>query len=243
MHTVYVNLDRETERRQWMDQQANLLGLTIERVPAVDGTSLAQSEIKAVTSKSRKAISPGAIGCFLSHRAVWGAMLQGEHSHVAIFEDDVRISPAAKLFLTDSSWIPADADIVRLEKKQGKPVAGTTSIPVHDRHLRRLYGKDAGAAGYIISRNCAVILLARLTRLTEEFDQMLFNRRSPICRSLRIYKLYPSLCVQDQKRFQSSIERMKFLPRFAQNIANTTQRGMDRLRAPEPADRYVAEFR
>ncbi|MBN9074742.1 MAG: glycosyltransferase family 25 protein [Rhizobiales bacterium] len=242
MRSVYVNLDRATDRRAWMERQAEIARIEIERVPAVDGRSLTADEIAAVTTNSR--LSKGAIGCFLTHRRIWKDMLESSRSHLAIFEDDARISPSASLFLADAAWIPADADIVRLEKKQSRPVASVASIPtLDDRELRRLYGKDAGTAGYIISWDCAAILSACLTQLTAEFDQMLFNRRSPICRSLRIYKLYPSLCIQDQETFPGSIDRAKLLPRFIENAMIGAQRCLDRLRAPEPTRRYAAEFR
>lgn len=239
MKAVYVNLDRAVDRRARVEEQASRYGFEVERLEAVDGNAIPLHERSAIQAATR--LSVGAIGCFLSHRRAWE--MATREKHLAIFEDDVRFSPSIPQFLADASWIPADADIVRLEKKQGKPVAGATSVPALDRHLRRLYGKDAGTAGYIISGDCAAILLTRLTRLTEEFDQILFNTRSPICRSLRIYKLYPSLCVQDQKTFESSIERTSLLPRFAQNLVNKAQRGLDRMRAPEPAQRFTAEFR
>lgn len=200
MHRVYINLDRTPERREWMQAKADAMGLSFERVPAVDGRALSDAECEAVAGNtSRERLSAAAIGCFLSHRKAWEIAVRSEADYTAIFEDDMHLSDAIAPFLASDSWIPRDADIVRLERHDRLcPVEAVHTRTMGNRRLHRLRGRDVGTGGYVISKECAGRLLREVTAISRDFDQVLFNGESALFGSLTIYKVVPALCVQDK---------------------------------------------
>ena len=64
-----INLDRAPERWASISRLAAERGLTIERVPAVDGRDPAALAMAAAAPDG--GLSPAEIACFESHRRVW----------------------------------------------------------------------------------------------------------------------------------------------------------------------------
>ena len=63
-----INLDRSWQRREYMEGQANQLGLAYERISAVDGLNVPEwlrSEFDGPHT-----MSPGEVGCYASHLVV-----------------------------------------------------------------------------------------------------------------------------------------------------------------------------
>ncbi|RWQ32768.1 MAG: glycosyltransferase family 25 protein [Mesorhizobium sp.] len=201
MRALYINLASSTDRRDWFDAQAVRLGLNIERFDAIASGSIEESVA------FRFGVSKSTVACFYSHRAVWNKIANGPDEYVAIFEDDAHLSADLSAFLDDPSWIPADADIVHIEKL-GKRFWGIDAgQKAFGRNLYRAISNFCGAAGYIISRDCAAKLYATFTEISRDFDQSLFNDIP----GLKFYKIGPALCEQDRftanPRFPSVIAR------------------------------------
>lgn len=183
-----------------MEEQAKATGLHFERFAAVDGS--------ARNNLPKFPVSPGAIGCFLSHRELWGAIATGHASHAIVLEDDVHLSHEAASFFSDLSWVPKDADVVHVGGSLRHCVVLRKWLPVGDRRLFRAIGENGGTEAYIISKHCATKLHRDFLTIDKEFDQILFNGGRP---DLKIYKILPALCIQDhassEPRFESLIER------------------------------------
>lgn len=84
----YINLDRATERRGYMEAHFAELappGVTLTRTPAIDASEAASAPGGA--SATEKA-------CFLSHLKAIRELHDGR-SHLLVLEDDVILSPAA----------------------------------------------------------------------------------------------------------------------------------------------------
>lgn len=212
MKCVYINLDRCSARREWMQQIGGMMGLSLERVSAVDGKTLSKAEIEAIGGPPpHDRLSASAIGCFLSHRKAWEIAVRSGADHTAIFEDDMHFSKATPAFLVDDSWVPRDADIVRLELYRSRCEVEAASIrTLGNRRLHLLRGTDVGTGAYIISQVCAQRLLDEVTTIYREFDQILFNTESPVFHKLKIYKLIPSLCVQDKFQDLANVPGQSF---------------------------------
>jgi GR25 family glycosyltransferase involved in LPS biosynthesis len=75
---VYINLDRSTERRVAMEDQISRYGLRYERFSAADGNVLGVPTT----------LTPGEIGCFLSHCLLARRYLDCS-THIHVVEDDV----------------------------------------------------------------------------------------------------------------------------------------------------------
>ncbi|RUU03284.1 glycosyltransferase family 25 protein [Mesorhizobium sp. USDA-HM6] len=220
VRSFYINLAVSVDRREWFDTQASRLGLDIERFDAVSKASIADS-VAAQFNVSKEAVA-----CFFSHRAIWKEIADGSDGFAAIFEDDAHLSADLPGFLNDVSWIPADADIVHLERWGKRFVGIETGQRALGRKLYQAFSGFAGTAAYIISRECAAKLHATFTQINQEFDQHLFNDGLP---GLKIYKIGPALCIQD--RFTAA-------PRFPSVIVR--HETPKRIRAPGAVLREVA---
>jgi glycosyl transferase, family 25 len=91
---VYVvSIERNRERRALLE--ADLGGaLPLVYLPGVDGSRLTESELsaeyddRAANVRYGRSLSPGQIGCALSHRRVYQDLLDRGHRRVLVLEDD-----------------------------------------------------------------------------------------------------------------------------------------------------------
>jgi glycosyl transferase family 25 len=219
-----INLDRSADRLAHMRAQFEGSGLSFERVAGVDGGVMSAESARVFSQRTlrggAKAWLSGQIGCFLSHQKAWNRIVLGHGEWSAIFEDDNILSADLPAFVTDEQWIPADADIVRLETT-GNGVRLGAAAPCRGRSLRRVQSPSWGAGGYLLRREVALWLLHAPERYYLPVDRMLFDTASSgLARALRVYQLSPALCVQDKyfkdragrKGFSSLIDGPNFVP-------------------------------
>ena len=95
---VYViNLDCAEDRMLSMDQQLSAIDVNYERIPAIKGNSLTETEINIEYSAAlnkkyfRADLSLGEIGCYISHKNVWRKMVAENIEFAVILEDDMII--------------------------------------------------------------------------------------------------------------------------------------------------------
>ena len=94
-----INLDRATERLEFVKPNINQLGLPVERISAIDGNLLSEEEIQKVCDQEKfkkyfKMLpEKGTIGCSLSHEKALRTFLESEYEFALIFEDDVEFDP------------------------------------------------------------------------------------------------------------------------------------------------------
>jgi GR25 family glycosyltransferase involved in LPS biosynthesis len=103
---VYVvNLDSNKERLVSIDKELKTLGGVFgdyTRLSAVNGKELGEDYIKNITSECSyfflknklrynhyQIDSVGAIGCFLSHKAIWEDIIKNNYQNVIVLEDDI----------------------------------------------------------------------------------------------------------------------------------------------------------
>ncbi|MBO7454041.1 MAG: glycosyltransferase family 25 protein [Alphaproteobacteria bacterium] len=94
-----INLDRATERLEFVKPNIDQLGFPVERISAVDGKLLSEEELRKVCDykkfKGYFKMLPerGTIGCSLSHEKALERFLESEYEFALIFEDDVIFNP------------------------------------------------------------------------------------------------------------------------------------------------------
>jgi glycosyl transferase family 25 len=87
-----LNLDRSVDRWKLASEQMSLAGLTVERLPAVDGRQLSKEELRNKSTRIATYLQPrGVIGCYLSHRKFWQLVVDRNLDAAIIFEDDVKL--------------------------------------------------------------------------------------------------------------------------------------------------------
>ncbi|WP_315924296.1 glycosyltransferase family 25 protein [Mesorhizobium sp. SP-1A] len=201
MKVYFINLDRSPERRGWFEAQAARLGLDAVRIEAVDARQLPDIEIERLRglSSGRNSLSPGEIGCFLSHRKIWQAVLDGADEWAFAAEDDLHLAQDAARFINDGGWIPLGADLVKAETNLQQTIELSWRVAGHpfDRELRRLRSFHYGSGGYFISRGAAVHLLSFSENRCEPLDVILFSPVLGSLRQLHVLQLSPAICLQD----------------------------------------------
>jgi glycosyl transferase family 25 len=160
------------------------------------------------------------MGCFLSHYTAWGKIAEGTEKFCAVFEDDIHVSNDLGKILNDSSWIPQNADIIRLETSTNR--IRLTANPVLNHMNRNLYGVKSTswcAGAYIISRKTAQQLVDLPAVYHEPADVILYHFiESIIAKELNILQFNPALCTQD-KHLAKSTNNVN----FASNIEFDTE--------------------
>lgn len=182
-----------------MHEILSRLHLHYTRVQGVDGTKLDESGcLEHVKPSLQRPLSRGEIACFLSHRACWERIAASRAQFGAVFEDDVHLSPDAAAWLSNSTWIPEDADIIKLEMFRRKVIVDRATVHLNpERQLMRLRSQHVGAAGYILRRETARMLLGLSEKISHPVDLFLFNPKCGPFEQMAIYQMHPALCVQD----------------------------------------------
>ena len=103
MKIFVLNLERAVERRQSMLQHLSGLGIEAEILPAVEGARLPPSSLPAGTDPR---LSPGEVGCYLSHVRFWEIVVERGLEHAIVLEDDVLCSP--RLRYTTGNYLDVD---------------------------------------------------------------------------------------------------------------------------------------
>ncbi|MBB5754777.1 glycosyltransferase family 25 protein [Prosthecomicrobium pneumaticum] len=193
-----INLDRHAERRARMEAHGRAIGLTFERVAAVDAAETPGGVLAAARSATPGAyhLSDPEVACTLSHRIAWRRFLDTSEPYAAIFEDDVTIAPVAAHLLARTGWIPADARLVKLETFRHRVIVSSAVTRVDGLALRRLASLHFGTAGYILDRAAAALLLAVSERLTVSTDNIVFQLAPFRKPRLVTYQLDPAVVVQ-----------------------------------------------
>lgn len=210
MKCLVINLDRSTDRLAHVTAEFERAGVAFERVAAVDALALPDLGSMPVRKRpvSQTRLTDGEIACLLSHRACWSAIAAGDDAYVAIFEDDVMLSEKTGPLLAGRGWIPADADIVKLETFLHRTIVGVKQVAAgHGFSASRLYDVHMGSAGYIVSKKAAGALLGATQEICVPVDHVLFNPKLETSPGKVVYQLWPALCAQEQFLGR---ERVKF---------------------------------
>ncbi|WP_352604345.1 glycosyltransferase family 25 protein [Mesorhizobium sp. M0488] len=191
MRCLVINLDRSPARLAHMTAEFSRIGVTFDRVAAVDG--LSSPEIADMSAN----LSLSEIACFLSHKACWQIIAKGDDAYCAIFEDDAVLTETAGRLLASEGWIPNGADIIKMETVFRKAVIAMKQVFVgHGYVLHRLHGLHSGSAGYIVSRQAARDLVEATQNNELPIDDVIFNQALATSSSKVIYQLSPALCTQ-----------------------------------------------
>jgi len=249
MKCLLINLDRSPDRLAHMRSEFARIGIGFERVAGIDAKDhpdlglQPQHAIHAI-----RPLSGSEIACLHSHRACWTIIAQDDAPYGAVFEDDMIFSAKAGGLLADTSWVPADADIVKLETFFARTVIQRGRVPVgHGFSVFRLRKGHAGAGGYLLSRQAARDFLKATARVNVAVDDLLFNPMLPVSANKMIYQLVPALCAQDQfvgDRLPSLLDQERDAARTASGLM-TTHRKPTAVRISREAGRtmrWIADF-
>lgn len=164
-----INLERDQDRRSYMQGELDKLGIEAEFVPAVDGSRLHQSVYQRYDQHKCLRVYgvdmlPAEVGCYLSHYKLYERILDEDIETALILEDDLIFDRAFPqiinnfLKLQDIDWQilrlttlrPKVANPLR-PKFIGRRLANI--VPGHN--LYRLKTHVLGAGAYLINQRGA----------------------------------------------------------------------------------------
>ena len=174
---VCISLDRRPDRWTAFKERADAAGLAVQRVSAVDSKSFVAYKHPAVslgtahniyykTRRSHYEIdAAGAVGCSLSHFAVWKQLLASSAPAALVFEDDAPIPANLKPRLDAVlAAAPADWDMIQLQRTDyGGGIYGCKPVGPDGKEGSpwELCTSLMGSYAYLVSRKGAEALLAR----------------------------------------------------------------------------------
>lgn len=178
-----INLARDIQRREYMENHLKELGLYAEFVQAVDGRDLCAADRKAYNRSKALRVYGGdmidaEIGCYLSHYRLLQRIIAENIPYALILEDDVALFPA--LMPTVQAFLKKDMafDIVRLETLRGKVKEPQSKKflgqRLHDFDQASLYRLDTHVLGfgvYLISQAGAQRLVSYGKEMFMPIDQ------------------------------------------------------------------------
>lgn len=202
MKAYCINLDRRPDRLAHMTAEFARAGIPFERIPAVDGQNpeVAAAAARLPPSSENRRMSGGAYGCLLSHREFWRRLVESGDPWGMVFEDDLLLAPEMGGLLSDD-WIPAGADIIKMETLGFRRIH--VSAKRHEigrgRYVARLHSTHFGTGGYIVNSSAARRLLAETAHTGEPVDHVLFNSALPFFQTIVIFQMIPAPVLQGDK--------------------------------------------
>ncbi len=203
-----INLAERRDRWDRMQQVATDAGVSLIRVDACDADDAGRFEpppTKLKTQSGRK-LATVEVACVLSHWKSWRMFIESNAAAAVVLEDDVVLSPDFAALL-QADWIPAQADIVRIEaSRRDNVLEHIRSIPGHDRQLGRMKTSQYGTGGYAITRKGAEKLINAQGAILDPIDMTMFSRRSPLFRKLVTYQMFPAPVIQGMIAYGATTE-------------------------------------
>lgn len=162
---VFINLDKDGERRARIETQLSQLGLRGERLPAVWWKDLPQAEQNSLyspTHNSNQYFQPlvdGEKGCYTSHIQAWRQLLASDALALIVLEDDVVLEEAFAPVVQAIAALGNGWDMVKLMgRPSGEKIRAATPLtPTH--RLIQYQRVPSFTAGYMVSRAGARKLL------------------------------------------------------------------------------------
>lgn len=206
MKTFVVNLAKHIDRMASIDSQLKNLGIEYERIEAVYGKALSKMERRRDYRLFRawliygRALSDGALGCSLSHVAIYKKMVEQNIEKALILEDDVLIDSCANSVI---ARVDKFLDVKRKQAitfnahgvKSGGDVCRGDVVPVNGFSCTDMYAITLPAAAEILRVNYPVSVKADGWARWHRFF------------GLELYRAYPTVARQDNERFGTEIAR------------------------------------
>ncbi len=159
-----INLDSSTDRLAHMHATLSRLGLSYERIPAIDGTKLSQDEIKHRYSSfwfqlfHGRQMSPGELGCALSHKLAYRRIVEDQLDWGLVLEDDVLLDDSLLELLQALFGVKLPAEIIQLYFSEQRRHKLPTLKEVAGKRLVAFTGAHASAIAYLVSHSAAIKL-------------------------------------------------------------------------------------
>jgi glycosyl transferase family 25 len=195
-----INLRRSESRLATMTKKFDELGLSFQRIDAVDGKARGP-EANALFAAQRPRANgwlPGAIGCFMSHFNAWEAIAKADSEFGVVFEDDVHIASALPELLNHVGNYLDRMDVLRLEAtKHQVRLDHNDVVNIGETKLIKVTSETWCTGAYVMPKRVAKLLLLDPLYTHSPVDFFLFDKgTSVVARRNRVFQTVPAVCVQ-----------------------------------------------
>ncbi len=171
---IYViSLARAAERRAAISAHLQALGLKYELVDGVDGRALPAEEHARLLAPGVTFQSPGVVGCYMSHMAVYRRLIEAGDTAALVLEDDAALNPAVVPLLR-SGLATLDFDYCFLDcGNDREPVFYDPDARLslgHGFTAFALSGGPEGTHAMIVTREAAALRLRHGLPIQHAFD-------------------------------------------------------------------------
>lgn len=213
---LFINLDKDSERRSRMEEQLQQLHLSAQRLPAVWWQNLSTQQ-KTLHHKSEsthnqyfKPLGNGEKGCYCSHLAACQTLLESDAPALVVFEDDVQLLPTLPQVLEAIQTLPTENwDLIKLFGRAREKIASRRPSGVIGHDWITYRRVPSFAAGYVISRSGAEKILRTRIPFGRPVD---VDMRFWFENDLRVFGVYPPVIALDDTSLTSSIWAQKEAP-------------------------------
>lgn len=170
---LVLNLEEHTYRKLHIMDLFSKLNIDYEFFTGIDGRKLDLKNLPYGLTLNAN-LTRGRIGCFCSHYAIWKKIVENNWNKTLIFEDDVIVDDISDEIIDEINSYD-DYDILYLSFFDE---CAHTKVPItnyiytyHSDIIKGPYNFNT----YIITLNCAKILLEKLSNITSTIDGQLFD--------------------------------------------------------------------
>ncbi len=242
MKIFIINLSHRTDRKAFMGRQLTEFNLEAEFVEAVDGKNLKPEEATLydeVTARIRngKVLSPGELGCALSHRKIYEKMTQESISEALILEDDIVLTKefvalfGNKKILQSKqwSWLQVDYPLIDIQEWLRSSVWQSKRNPLFVMYAALKFPYIFAMSFYEVFRNTSTspsnphiayfprpLYFAGCYFVKRDAAKILLDLATPV--------VYPADRLPNQARFKKGFHMLGVVPRLVrqdrQNLAS-----------------------
>lgn len=203
-----INLKDSKERLSRMQDILGRLDIDFERIEAVNGKAMDPAKVLEIQyplndlyyrTRFTRLLSPGEVGCYLSHIACWKRLVNSNEQWALIMEDDIIVSSLAGQYMKSCDWIPPQVDVCQLSmlnhKKNKDFIVGFERLKVDDRLtlVQPKYPLPVGAHAYLISRKAAQEAIRQSSKLASPVDIFLFSPWFDFGQTFKTWRVNPVL--------------------------------------------------
>lgn len=217
----YINLDRSTDRKEYMENQMKQYNISFNRISAIDKLNITNNILGKVDRfgyinkclNINEQLCSGQLGCIMSHFKTYYEALQKEEEIIIVFEDDISLDYM-------DNWSLSIKDIVESAPIGWNTIQLHTLNPLIITGLNKLdeklyekphdaFGSDVymyyGTGAYCISKNGMQALINKFCRNNTIILEGKYNVADGLLYSLPQSYIYTKPLFYTNEQFISNI--------------------------------------
>jgi glycosyl transferase family 25 len=172
---LVINLERSIDRWQSIEEQATAHGISVERVPAVDGNAIPPAEwhdfnLRKFALCHGRRPKGAEYGCYMSHLRALELVVERNVPYAVILEDDAGFLPDTTARLASLIESGLRFDVVKLFNHRVKGFVSKHKTAAGDDVGRCTHGPLGSAMAYFVTKDGASRLLESLRPMFLPYD-------------------------------------------------------------------------